>query len=140
MDYGARWYDGALGRWTAVDPIAEEFPWVSTCNYAENEPVGHIDLHGLQKVLAITQIGKNSKGENFIVQSSEVLKPSKGGYNHLYSVYANPEKYGTRGRLEIVHNVDTGDRLERYELSASEKIAKIVLISTGSTERVLFKK
>jgi hypothetical protein len=31
-----------------VDPIAEEFPWVNGFNYAENEPVGHIDLWGLQ--------------------------------------------------------------------------------------------
>jgi hypothetical protein len=106
-----------------VDPIAEEFPWVNGFNYAENEPVAHIDLHGLQKVLAVTQIGKNSKGENFIIQSGEVLKPSKGGYNHLYSVYANPEKYGERGRLEIFHNVDTGDKMGRYKLSFSERIA-----------------
>ena len=33
----------------AVDPISDQFPWVSTFNYAENEPVGHIDLWGLQK-------------------------------------------------------------------------------------------
>jgi len=38
-----------LGRFTGVDPIADEFPWVSTYNYAENEPVANIDLHGLQK-------------------------------------------------------------------------------------------
>ena len=32
-----------------MDPISDRFPWVSTYNYAENEPVGSIDLHGLQK-------------------------------------------------------------------------------------------
>ena len=32
-----------------MDPIADEFAWVNTYNYAENEPVAHIDLHGLQK-------------------------------------------------------------------------------------------
>ena len=32
-----------------VDPISDQFPWVSTFNYAENEPVANIDLHGLQK-------------------------------------------------------------------------------------------
>ena len=50
MDYGARWYDGAIGRFTGVDPIAEDFPWVTVYNYAENEPVGSIDLWGLQRV------------------------------------------------------------------------------------------
>lgn len=35
-----------------MDPIADEFAWVNTYNYAENEPVAHIDLHGLQKYRA----------------------------------------------------------------------------------------
>jgi RHS repeat-associated protein len=48
--YGARWYDQATGRFTSIDPISDKFPHVSTFNYAENEPVGSIDLHGLQKV------------------------------------------------------------------------------------------
>ena len=47
--YGFRWYDPAIGRFTGVDPISDQFPHVSTYNYAENEPVGHIDLWGLQK-------------------------------------------------------------------------------------------
>ena len=49
-EYGARWYDPAIGRFIGVDPIADQFAWVSVYNYAENEPVGSIDLHGLQKV------------------------------------------------------------------------------------------
>ncbi|MFT6338272.1 MAG: RHS repeat-associated protein [Halioglobus sp.] len=46
--YGFRVYDPAIGRFTSVDPIAEQFAFVSGFNYAENEPVAHIDLHGLQ--------------------------------------------------------------------------------------------
>ena len=37
-----------MGRFTGVDPIAEEFPHLSVYNYASNEPVNNIDLHGLQ--------------------------------------------------------------------------------------------
>ena len=48
-EYGARWYDPVIGRFTGVDPAADQFPWVSTYNYAENEPVANIDLWGLQK-------------------------------------------------------------------------------------------
>jgi len=77
-------------------------------------PVAHIDLHGLQKVLAITQIGTNSKGENFIIRSTEINKPSKGGYNHLYSSYANPNKYGDKGKLEVLHHVDKDISVEKY--------------------------
>ena len=48
--YGFRMYDPAIGRFTGVDPISDKFPWVSTYNYAENEPIANIDLHGLQKL------------------------------------------------------------------------------------------
>lgn len=33
-----------------MDPIADQFAWVSTFNYAENEPIANIDLWGLQKI------------------------------------------------------------------------------------------
>ena len=48
--YGFRVYDPAIGRFPSIDPISDQFPHVSTHNYAENEPVGSIDLHGLQRV------------------------------------------------------------------------------------------
>ena len=51
--YGKRMYDAVLGRFTGVDPISDQFPWVSTFNYAENEPVANIDLWGLQKFRTI---------------------------------------------------------------------------------------
>ena len=47
-EYGARWYGPAVGRFTGVDPIVEEFPHLSVYDYASNEPVNNIDLHGLQ--------------------------------------------------------------------------------------------
>jgi RHS repeat-associated protein len=50
-EYGFRWYIDEIGRFAGVDPIADQFPWVSVFNYAENEPVGHIDLWGLQKTV-----------------------------------------------------------------------------------------
>ena len=50
MDYGARWYDGSVGRFTGVDPISDEFPWVTVYNYAENGPIVNIDLWGLQAI------------------------------------------------------------------------------------------
>ena len=49
-DYGFRWYDPAICRFTGVDPVADQFAWVSTYNYAENEPVANNDLWGLQKI------------------------------------------------------------------------------------------
>ena len=47
--YGARMCDFAIGRFTGVDPKADQFAWVSPYNYAEDEPVGGLDLWGLQR-------------------------------------------------------------------------------------------
>ncbi len=47
--YGFRVYDAAIGRFPSIDPIADNFAFVSGYNYAENSPIAHIDLWGLQK-------------------------------------------------------------------------------------------
>ena len=47
MDYGARWYDGAIGRFTTVDPLAETFSFQSPFAYAANNPVSNIDIFGM---------------------------------------------------------------------------------------------
>lgn len=49
-DYGFRWYDPSIGRFTGVDPIADKFVHVSPYNYAENRVPNGIDLWGLQFV------------------------------------------------------------------------------------------
>jgi len=46
--YGFRYYDPTIARFTGVDPIADQFAFVSGFNYAENRPISGIDLHGLQ--------------------------------------------------------------------------------------------
>ncbi len=52
LEYGFRLYDPAIGRFPSVDPIADNFAFVSGFNYAENSPIGHIDLWGLQKFVS----------------------------------------------------------------------------------------
>ena len=47
-EYGFRYYDPTIGKFIGVDPIADQFAWVSPFNYAENKPVSGVDLHGLQ--------------------------------------------------------------------------------------------
>ena len=45
-DYGARWYDPAVGRWWSVGPLAEEFYEWSGYHYVYDNPINGIDPDG----------------------------------------------------------------------------------------------
>ena len=45
-DYGARFYDPMIGRFTNVDPMAEKFYAWSSHSYGQDNPVGNIDVGG----------------------------------------------------------------------------------------------
>jgi RHS repeat-associated protein len=49
-EYGFRWYDATLARFIQVDPLANEYPYKSVYDYAENDPITNVDLDGLEKL------------------------------------------------------------------------------------------
>ena len=46
-DYGARWYDPAVARWTSVDPLASTMTRWSPYNANFNNPITFVDMNGL---------------------------------------------------------------------------------------------
>ena len=45
-----RMHDARLGRFWSVDPLAAKYPWNSTYAFAENSPIGYLEMEGLEKI------------------------------------------------------------------------------------------
>ncbi|MBK8344796.1 MAG: hypothetical protein IPL12_16805 [Bacteroidetes bacterium] len=46
IDFGARMYDGRLGRWMTIDPFFKQYPQISAYTFAINNPILLIDQDG----------------------------------------------------------------------------------------------
>ncbi|MDE6146582.1 MAG: RHS repeat-associated core domain-containing protein [Bacteroidales bacterium] len=49
LDYGARFYDPYVARWTSVDPMADKYPGCSPYVFCADNPVNFVDPDGMDK-------------------------------------------------------------------------------------------
>jgi RHS repeat-associated protein len=86
-DYGMRHYDPRLGRFMSVDPLAHNYPELSTYQFASNTPIQGNDLDGMELNSTTTYVAKNYP----ILSQADLEKAQAGATKSVAEAHKQPQ-------------------------------------------------
>lgn len=150
LDYGARFYDPEIGRFTVSDPVADNFPWMTNYQYASNSPVSKLDLDGFEGIFffrapiafgnsSVTpRIGPLARGasvENLAKAGGEIGgKPVQELVGRAVEATKNPQDHHTIPRQFKENEVIRLAREEGFKFEGNENRIPIERYSKSTGE------
>ncbi len=94
-DYGARWYDASLGRFSTIDRYVDSFPGYNPYHYCKNAPFSGIDVNGDSLIVLLARDHVGNLGHAAVLIGNE-----KDGWDY-YSKNGTTGSSGASGESDV---------------------------------------
>jgi RHS repeat-associated protein len=120
MDFNARWYDPAFGKFLNVDPLAEQMAGWGMYRYAFNNPISNIDPNGMIPVDGDDWYKNNETGEVHWQSGSNDIE----GHTNIGSdyIFDGPKHVIFHKQNEVVGIFDKSQSIDNASLSVSAAV------------------